>query len=175
MGRGAQAEGVAAMSLSSHQSARMKSDVWLTPREILAPLGDFDLDPCTISNHPWPIAQRYFTAEVDGLSQPWEGRVWLNPPFGKEAARWLSKLASHRNGIALIPARTETRMFFDHVWSKADAICFLRGRPHFHYADGRRGEANSGAPIVLVAYGQNNASVLRLNERALGKTITLDE
>lgn len=35
------------MSLSSHQSARMKNDEWLTPPEIVRALGPFDLDPCS--------------------------------------------------------------------------------------------------------------------------------
>jgi hypothetical protein len=34
------------MSLSGHQSARMKNDEWLTPPSIISSLGQFDLDPC---------------------------------------------------------------------------------------------------------------------------------
>jgi hypothetical protein len=161
------------MSLSGHQSAAMKSAMWVTPPEILAPLGSFDLDPCSFYGHPWPIAPIYFTEDNDGLSHDWAGRAWVNPPFGSQAIKWLAKLANHRNGIALIPARTETRMFFDWVWSEADAICFLQGRPHFHYADGTRAPFNSGAPICLVAYGRENATVLE--NCGLGKTITLNE
>ncbi len=84
----------------------------------------------------------------------------MNPPFGKAAAAWLEKLASHGDGIALIPARTETRMFYSHVWPKADAVLFIEGRPHFHYATGKRAPFNSGAPICLIAYGQKNAQAL---------------
>ncbi len=72
----------------------------------------------------------------------------------------MRKLAWHGNGIALIPARTETRMFFESVWGVASAILFLRGRPHFHYVTGMRAPFNSGAPICLVAYGERNASFL---------------
>lgn len=147
-------------SLSGHQSARMKSDVWLTPRHILAPLGKFDLDPCTIAAHPWQIAPKVFTLAEDGLSQEWTGRVWLNPPFSSAATAWVRKLADHGDGIALIAARTETRMFFECVWGRARGICFLKGRPHFHRADGTRAKANSGAPICLVAYGFDNARIL---------------
>lgn len=149
------------MSLSSHQSARMQSDEWLTPPEILRALGEFDLDPCAPTTRPWDTARAHYTINDDGLSKDWDGRVWLNPPFGREAAAWLRKLARHGNGIALIPARTETRMFYESVWGVADAICFIRGRPHFHYVDGRRAVANSGAPIALVAYGQINRLALR--------------
>lgn len=51
-------------------------------------------------------------------------------------------------------------MFFDHVWDRADAVLFLRGRLHFHHVDGTRATANAGAPSVLVAYGQNNVAAL---------------
>jgi hypothetical protein len=95
--------------------------------------------------------------------------VWLNPPFGREAVKWLRKLATHGDGIALIPARTETAMFYECIWNVADAVCFMKGRPHFHYVDGRRASANSGAPICLIAYGKNN--VLALHKAGLGKVV----
>lgn len=150
------------MSLSGHQSQNMGTDEWLTPPEILQRLGVFDLDPCApiLSRRPWSTAASHFTIEDDGLSKPWNGRVWMNPPFGKAAATWLEKLAAHGDGIALIPARTETRMFYSHVWPKADAVLFIEGRPHFHYATGQRAPFNSGAPICLIAYGQKNVQAL---------------
>ena len=160
------------MSLSSHQSARMKNDEWLTPPpEILAPLGSFDLDPCAPIQRPWATALTHYTTETDGLNREWFGRVWMNPPFGNQAIHWMRKLADHGNGIALIPARTETRMFYETVWEKADAVCFLKGRPHFHYVDGLRAKADSGAPICLIAYGQLNKRILHL--AGLGQVVDL--
>ena len=151
------------MGLSAHQSARMKNDEWLTPPEILHALGQFDLDPCAPADdrRPWNTASHHYSVNDDGLSQPWHGRVWCNPPFGKEAVKWLRKLAAHGNGVGLIPARTETAMFYECVWGLADAICFIKGRPHFHYVDGTRAAANSGAPICLIAYGVENVQALR--------------
>ena len=99
--------------------------------------------------------------EDDGLSREWCGRVWCNPPYGKHDARWLDRCFEHGNAIALIFARTETEAFFDTVWRKATAAMFLDGRLHFHHVGGRRAAANSGAPSVLVAYGENNAAALR--------------
>lgn len=116
------------MSMGGHHSHRMGTDEWLTPPEILEALGPFDLDPCAPSTRPWPMAAQHYSKEDDGLLRPWEGRVWLNPPYGLEAERWLRRLAIHGNGIALIFARTETEAFFSQVWERADAILFLRGR-----------------------------------------------
>jgi len=148
------------MSLSAHQSAQMKSDEWLTPPEILRQLGDFDLDPCAPLVRPWPTARLHYCKADDGLARPWLGRVWLNPPFGREAVKWLERLAEHGDGIALWAARTETAAFFDFVWGGAHAVLFLRGRPHFHQIDGKRASFNSGAPICLIAYGTRNAMAL---------------
>ena len=144
--------------MGSHQSAAMLKDEWLTPPEILWALGPFDLDPCSPINRPWPTAAEHYTVADDGLSLPWIGRVWCNPPYGASVARWLSRLADHGNGIALIFARTETACWVEQVWAKADAILFVAGRLHFHHFDGTRAAANSGAPSALVAYGRSKAA-----------------
>jgi hypothetical protein len=136
-------------------------DEWLTPPEIIRALGKFALDPCASTRQPWRTASEHYTLRDDGLSRPWSGRVWCNPPYGQETAKWLERCAAHGDAIALIFARTETAMFFDHVWQKADALLFLRGRLYFHHVDGTRARANSGAPSVLVAYGAENAETLR--------------
>lgn len=150
------------MSMSSHQSACAKSTTYLTPPDILRTLGQFDLDPCAApSPRPWPTAARHIELPEDGLAAEWSGRVWCNPPFGREAAAWLERMAAHGNGIALVPARTETVMFYRSVWGVASGVLFLRGRPHFHREDGARLPFNSGAPIALIAYGESNAGSLQ--------------
>lgn len=156
------------VGMGGHQSPVNDKDEWITPPHILAPLGTFDLDPCAAPDQPWPCArqsycaQREYAAADDGLSMPWFGRVWLNPPYGRPAiiGPWMQKMAAHQNGIALIFARTETDLFFETVWNVARAVLFLRGRLHFHHVDGRRADHNAGAPSCLVAYGPDNAACL---------------
>jgi len=147
-------------SMGSHQSTSMITDEWLTPPEILQQLGEFDLDPCSPINRPWDTANHHFSILDDGLSKEWIGRVWCNPPYGKEAEQWLKRLASHGTGTALIFARTETKMFFKEVWAKATAVLFVEGRLHFHFVTGDRAKGNAGAPSVLVAYGEKDADFL---------------
>lgn len=146
--------------IGSHQSAKMGKDEWLTPPELLYKLGKFDLDPCSPIKRPWITALNHYTLEDDGLKSEWYGRVWLNPPYGREAEKWLKRMVEHGNGIALIFARTETKMFFEHVWKKASAVLFIEGRLHFHHVNGDRAKGNAGAPSVLVAYGAKNAMEL---------------
>lgn len=110
---------------------------------------------------PWRTATTMLTPADDGLVTPWTGRVWLNPPFeSRSVGKWVEKLALHGNGIALVAARTETKWFYWSVWYMADAVCFVKGRPHFYRPDGTRAEYNSGAPIALAAYGEENVAPL---------------
>jgi hypothetical protein len=160
--------------IGSHQSAKMGKDEWLTPPEIIQSLGDFSLDPCAPVLRPWDTAKTHYTIDDDGLTKDWFGRVWCNPPYGLEAVKWLERMALHDNGIALIFARTETNMFFDQVWEKATALLFLKGRLYFHHVDGTRAKANAGAPSVLIAYGVNNAQILR-DSGIKGKFLWQDE
>lgn len=154
-----------------HQTNSPASNVeWLTPPGLIAALGEFDLDPCTPVLMPWPTARRRYTLADDGLIQPWFGRVWLNPPFGPHAAKWLRRMREHGDGIALVPARTETRMFFESVWGWAHGVCFLKGRPRFHYPDGRRSRSSINAPVCLIAYGEGNLAALR--QCGLGVIVT---
>lgn len=148
--------------IGGHQRGHAgKTDVWLTPPEIVRALGPFGLDPCSLPNRPWDTAARHIIPPENGLAADWTGsRVWLNAPYGPEAAKWMAKLAAHGDGIAILFARTETAMFFSSVWGRASGLLFVRGRLHFHRADGMRARANSGGPTVLIAYGPDNAARL---------------
>lgn len=135
-------------------------DEWLTPPEVTSALGEFALDPCSPIKRPWDTAKKHYTILDNGLMQPWEGRVWCIPPYGKEAVKWLEKCATHGDCIALTFARTETRMFFSCVWEKATAVLFIKGRLKFYHVNGEQGDS-AGAPSVLIAYGEENAEILK--------------
>lgn len=145
------------MTMAMERSIKGMSNEWLTPAYIIQNLGPFDLDPCAHPTHF--TAKKRFVLPVDGLSQKWNGNVWLNPPYGPETQRWLKKLADHGNGIALVFARTDTKWFRD-----ASAVCsgmkFLTGRIRFIPADGQN-ESNPAAPSLLIAYGKENAARLK--------------
>jgi phage N-6-adenine-methyltransferase len=150
--------------IGGHHSAAARTVDWLTPPEIITALGgaeSFDLDPCASENQPWQTARRHYTRRDNGLMLPWEGRVYLNPPYSTEQLRqWMARMSAHNFGTALIFARTETDVFFKHVWECAAAVMFIRGRLNFHLPNGRRATKNSGAPSILIAYGMHDADVL---------------
>lgn len=63
-------------------------------------MGRNDLDPAsTAVAQQWIQATAYYTLEGNGLAQDWRGRVWLNPPYGKQIGRWVDKtLNEYRQG-----------------------------------------------------------------------------
>lgn len=88
------------------------TNVWLTPRYVLDLLGHFDTDPCAATVRPWDCARVNYTVEDNGLLLPWEGRVWLNPPYGNEAEAFMERMSMHHGGgLALIFMRSDTRWF----------------------------------------------------------------
>lgn len=158
--------------MKGHQKSIGLNDEWLTPPELLLPLGEFDLDPCAPQVRPWATARRHIALPEDGLGAAWHGRVWCNPPFNRYVRpMWMRKMAEHGNGILLVPAATETEAFDLHVWHAATAVCFVRSRPHFCFVDGKRAAFNSGPAIALAAYGESNATILEVC--GLGKTLRL--
>lgn len=157
LGRGVQVRG---STMKNFNLNIANNDEWLTPPEILRALGPFDLDPDAPIIRPWDMAARHYTKRDDGMAQPWEGRIWLNPPYGRETFRWLARLAEHGSGLALIFARTETVGFHEQIWAKAHAIFFFRGRLRFHRVSGERsGPAN--APSCLVSYSASDTARLQ--------------
>lgn len=158
------------MNTSFERSENTKVE-WLTPPELVKKLGQFDLDPCCPVNAPFYHAENNYTIEDDGLIKNWIGRVYLNPPYGKNMELWLEKLKNHNNGIALIFARTETKCFFENIWDSASALLFVKGRIKFYHVSGIQG-GTPGAPSVFVAYGENNALALK-NSGIQGKYLKL--
>lgn len=151
------------------------NDEWLTPPEIIKALGTFDLDPCSPVNRPWDTAKAHYTIEDNGLVQPWNGRVWLNPPYGKETFLWMAKLAAHKKGIGLIFARTETKGFHREIWQKAHSIFFFEGRLRFHYVTGEQGQAPNAASC-LISYSledSNEIATALLAKMIKGKQVFL--
>jgi hypothetical protein len=137
---------------------------WYTPALIFEALGiEFDLDPCSPGPLvvPWIPARTHYTKAEDGLTQPWHGRVWLNPPYGPGIDRWLQRFCEHRNGIALIFARTDTQWFHTYA-SRVDAVCFTRGRiPFVSLATPSNDCGGPGCGSVLLAQGDLCVECLR--------------
>lgn len=129
-----------------------RSDEWYTPKHILdrviAVLGSIDLDPCSNKGTPNVPAAQHFTVDDDGLSKPWKGRVYINPPYGRVIQNWIDNLLALyadrqvTQAIALVPSRTDTEWFQD--LAGRCPFCLIRGRLRFL---DETGEERTGAPF----------------------------
>lgn len=139
------------------------SPEWYTPLHILKSLGEFDLDPCAPINRKWDTAKKHYTKEDDGLSQDWEGRIWLNPPYGRSIIDlWMEKMSKHIDGIALVFAKTETQWFQKYVFPFADSILWIYGRIKFldeNYIPRKSGAGSS----CLIAYTEKDSDIISMS------------
>lgn len=127
--------------LAVHHSSR--TGEWATPwalfRELDREFG-FTLDVCATAENA--KVARFYSPEDDGLLQPWEGRIWCNPPYGRRIGAWFQRARdAQREGhtvVMLVPARTDTAYWHQHVWDarrhrprEGVQIRFLPGRIRF--------------------------------------------
>ncbi len=132
------------------------TDEWATPQATFDALHaefGFALDAAaSADNHKCAV---YMTQEIDALTQDWRpfGSVWLNPPYSK-CSEFIAKAAEEaRKGctvVCLVPSRTDTRWWHEHVWDAAQhrprpgvEVRFIKGRLKF-------GGATAGAPFPSV-------------------------
>lgn len=76
------------------------------------------------------------------------------PPF-------VEKFLDHGNGVSLIPARTDTKLFHDKIFPKVDGLFFLKGRITFFHVSGIKSDFTLNAPVVFLAMGRDNIEALR--------------
>lgn len=149
-------EGKDSMSFTATDpvSHKGKTNTWLTPLWLIQELGNFDLDPCAFPGHG--TAKRMIALPEDGLTADWSGRVWLNPPYGKDQRTWLHKLKHHGDGIALVFARLETKWIQPYL---AGGIFTLEGRLSF-LNENFETVTNAGAPSMLIPFGRKNIGAI---------------
>lgn len=117
---------------------------WTTPRDLFLELhARFHFMTDVAASDENHLCDKYFTKENDGLTQPWFGPCFMNPPYGREIARWVEKASLEALGgslvVGLLPARTDTAWWQKFVAPYAD-IRFIKGRLKF-------GNAKNCAPF----------------------------
>ncbi len=157
------------MTNAHNETAVGKTIEWYTPPELFDAIGlMFDLDPASpgAESVPWLPADTHYTIHENGLMQPWHGRIWLNPPYGRLCPAFMDRLVQHDDGMALVYGRTETR-WFQHAATHASAVTFLRERIWFVPSVGEPARSQMGS--VLMAFGLDCAAALR--DADLGWTV----
>jgi hypothetical protein len=142
---------------------QLGNDDWYTPKFIFDALQlTFDIDVAAPPGGiDWIPAKRFYTMADDGLSQPWDGLVWCNPPFSK-LTPWVDRFIEHGNGVLLTPFGRSK--WLDRIWDSNATILNLPTTMRWLKPDGTQHPMNFG--VVLWAMG-NQAQTALTN---LGKT-----
>jgi phage N-6-adenine-methyltransferase len=152
------------------------TDEWRTPQATFDALNaefGFDVDAAATAENTW--LPMWFGLDAvpggffyDALAIDWSeyGRTfWLNPPYSK-CREFIAKAAEEaRKGltvVCLVPSRTDTRYWHEHVWNvetnqprEGVEIRFLKGRLKF-------GNSTNSAPfpsVVIIFRPPTAASV----------------
>lgn len=140
-----------------------ESNEWYTPSTYInlarQLMGGIDTDPasCEFANRVVQAAT-YYTQETNGLDKAWYGRVWLNPPYGRDSGDsnqdiWSARLLEqYRAGITteavlLVNAVTD-RKWFQPLWDFP--ICFTNHRIRFYDLNGESGQPTHGNALVYL-------------------------
>ena len=149
------------------------SNEWYTPSKYIEAarevMGSIDLDPasCAMANRT-VRATTYYTKEQDGLTLPWYGNVWLNPPYGRVRPEakgstityqkyfMQTLLRKYKTGeidqaIAMVFGTSATMPWFLPFWEFLN--CIVQTRIIFETSNGDSGKFGYGS--IFVYFGCN--------------------
>jgi len=148
------------VTMFSHESIE-----WYTPIEIIElarqVMGEIDLDPASSDEAQANIkARHHLTEKDDGLSLPWFGNVFLNPPYSKTNGRsnqeiWAEKLTAeyqkaHVTEAILLVKSALGYKWFEELWDNWP-VCFVRRRLSFIKSNGDdEGESKQGTALFYI-------------------------
>ena len=126
---------------------------WETPQDFFNELNRefrFEIDVCAVESNA--KVKYHFNPHTDGLSVPWLGRCWMNPPYDKTIGKWVKKAYySAQNGstiVCLLPGRSNDTKWFHAYIMKASEIRFIKDRIHFGN-NGKFSRANISSIVVV--------------------------
>lgn len=164
----------------AHVANNSGENEWYTPESIIESarrvMGGIDLDPASsVAANAVIGATTFYGIDDDGLSHPWRGRVWMNPPYAQPLIwHFCEKLAEEvanenvDQAMALVNNGTET-LWFHRMAEVAAGICFPRGRVPFWHPE------RESAPLQgqAVLYFGPNLDAFRAEFLRFGFTVAL--
>lgn len=143
-----------------------ETDEWSSPRELVEPLakaiGGFDLDPSSGAEKS-PFADNTYTEAENGLKQPWEGNVWVNPPYS-EMGNWTEKTITEAqreetDTICYLSKGDSSTDWWQSAAGEANLLCAIDHRLQF-------GDGENSAPFASHIFVFGNVQCELANELA---------
>lgn len=151
-----------------------ETNEWFTPpqyvdmaRELM---GGIDLDPASnaYANEKVVQAATYYDIQANGLDKEWAGRVWLNPPYGREEGgsnqeAWSRRLIEQfeagitKEAVLLVNANTEAK-WFQPLYNYL--ICFTNHRIRFYNTEGTPSQPTQGNAFIYFGNQQERFTEL---------------
>jgi DNA N-6-adenine-methyltransferase Dam len=156
--------------MALHEQCVGATDEWYTPPYVFDAMGcSFDLDVA----HPgapfasWIPAPRYIVD--DSLCEPWQGFIWMNPPFGRRngIVPWLDRFVRHGNGVALVPDRTSAPWWQKYA-ARMDRILFVSPKIKFVGRDGSLGRSPAQGTCLMSLGALGGEALARAEGNGLG-------
>jgi len=147
-------------AVRNHRTLGTGENEWYTPSEYIEMarlvMNGIDLDPASSEAANATVkASRIFTAEDDGLTKDWSGKVWMNPPYSRDLMpAFVEKLSQSfidgqiESAVMLSHNNTDTR-WFHRISEVASAICFPKTRIRFYRGDEIAAPTNGQAFFYL--------------------------
>lgn len=158
-------------------AAEMARNEWYTPPAVVEAarrvMGGIDLDPASSPQANEIVgAARFYTIKDDGLKQPWSGRVWLNPPYGRFAPKFVLKFAAvHPEEVPtaclLLAVHHMTTKWFAPLAEFEPVVCMPDHRLQFSGSTVRPAHGS-----VILGFAINEAA-FRIEFNKLGRIWTL--
>lgn len=147
-----------------HVAHNSGNNEWYTPAKYIEAarkvMGEIDIDPATSPYAQGTVqAKEFYTKEINGLDKPWNGRVWLNPPYSGDLIwpfieKLMNELEEGRATEAIVLTNNATdTAWFHKAEELAAAICFTRGRVQFVMESGESGSPLQGQAFFY--FGEN--------------------
>lgn len=156
--------------MALHEQCVGATDEWYTPPHVFRALGhSFDCDVASPGRAITPWIPAHTFIQHDSLGTPWNGFVWMNPPFGARngLVPWLDKFFAHRNGIALVPDRTSAPWWRQYA-PRADLILFVSPKLRFIGADGKPGMSPAQGTCLMGIGARSREPLMRAEAEGLG-------
>jgi hypothetical protein len=144
---------------AAQKIAQVITNEWYTPEKYIEAartvLGQIDLDPASSATANETVqATTYYHAENDGLEHPWNGRIWLNPPYGTIGPAFVTRLieeyqaGSVKEAIVLVNSNCVPTKWFRPLWNYV--LCFHYGRINFNEGTEERTGSTHGSVFVYL-------------------------